>query len=564
MVRLFKTNNIRKIEEISGLWDFNVAGSDTVCKMPVPACWEMFPGYETFRGQAVYRKTVTITEQTNLRLVFKGVSHTGRVFFNGVYIGEHYNAYTPFDFVIPNVTPGEHEIKVEVDNSFGEHSALHMHNDYYTYGGITRPVVIEYLPNAYIERIEFIPTHNGTVWTAAIKAYVKQISNFNGTPTVRGKINDINFELTKNDEIDDYIIFSTTITVANAKAWSTEDPNLYLLNLTLLENGTAIDDLIERVGFREVTVQGEKILLNGKQIFLTGFNRHEDHAGYGCAIGFTALMKDISLLKDLNSNTVRTSHYPNDELFLDLCDEHGLYVWEENHARGLSLEKMQNPNFEKQCYDCNDEMVKNHFNHPSIIIWGILNECASNCAEGREMYAKQIAQIKALDATRLVSFATHFKYRDVCLDLPDIVSWNLYYGWYDDPRTAQLLGKNEYSSAEAFAKLVEYSDNDGGAGKPMLITEFGAGAIPGYRDRRRVKWSEERQCDILEDNLNLYLNHERLSGAIIWQFCDCLVTEGQWFAQRPRTKNNKGVVDEFRRPKLAYDTVKNMFGENKR
>jgi len=546
MVRLFKTNNIRKTEEIGGLWDFNIKDSDKTCKMPVPSCWEMFPDYSTFRGQAVYKKTVFVDKQTNLRLIFKGVSHTGRVFFDGVFIGEHYNAYTPFDFVLENVAAGEHEVLVEVDNSFGEHSALHMPNDYYTYGGITRPVVIEYLPNAYIERIEFVPKCSDGEWGASVRAIVKRIGDFDGDVSVKGVINGMEFELCKSEDGSN---FEATIKMQGIKSWSADEPNLYMLQLTLFDSGKPIDDMIERVGFREILIQGEKILLNGKQIFLKGFNRHEDHAGYGCAIGFTAMMKDIALLKDMNANTIRTSHYPNDELFLDLCDEHGFYVWEENHARGLNEENMRNPNFDKQCYDCNEEMVKNHFNHPSIIIWGILNECASNTEYGRKCYEAQIRQIKALDASRPVSFATHFKYRDLCLDLPDIISWNLYFKWYED-----------FDTLENFNKVVEYTDANGGAGKPILMTEFGAGAIPGYRDRRRVKWSEERQCDILEDNLGVYLNHKRLSGAIIWQFCDCLVTEEKWFAARPRTKNNKGVVDQFRNPKLAYDVVKEMFG----
>jgi len=548
MVRLFKTNNIRKTEELGGLWNFSIPGRDDECKMPVPSCWEMFPGYETHRGQAVYRKTVTVSKHTNLRLVFKGVSHTGRVYFDGKYIGEHYNAYTPFDFVIPDVASGEHEITVEVDNSFGEHSALHLPNDYYTYGGITRPVVIEYLPNAYIERIEFTPQMQDGNWVANIKAYVKQITVSPGTLTVDGELNGQKFIL----HLQGAHTYETTIIANDVIPWSNASPTLYMLNLTLSENGAPIDDLIERVGFREICLDGEKILLNGQQIFLKGFNRHEDHAGYGCAIGFTAMMKDVAILKDLNCNTVRTSHYPNDELFLDLCDEHGLYVWEENHARGLNEERMRNPNFDRQSHDCTREMVQNHYNHPSIIIWGVMNECASNTEYGRKCYTEQIAQIKSMDTSRPVSFATHWKFRDLCLDLADIISWNLYYGWYE-----------EIPTSEAFAKLVEYSDANGGTGKPMLLTEFGAGAIPGYRDRRRVKWSEERQCDILEDNLDVYLTHRRLSGAIIWQFCDCLVTEEEWFAQRPRTKNNKGIVDQFRNPKLAYDTVKEMFGNCK-
>ena len=101
----------------------------------------------------------------------------------------------------------------------------------------------------------------------------------------------------------------------------------------------------------------------------------------------------------------------------------------------------------------------------------------------------------------------------------------------------------------------------GGVDKPFLITETGAGAIYGFRAQSNVKWSEERQASILESQLNAVLSHKYMSGVFIWQFCDCRVSE-EWFANRPRGRNNKGVVDEYRRPKLSYDTVKRIFKDN--
>ncbi len=98
----------------------------------------------------------------------------------------------------------------------------------------------------------------------------------------------------------------------------------------------------------------------------------------------------------------------------------------------LSLKDMQNPNFEKQCEDCIREMIENHYNHPSIVIWGILNECASETDEGRRMYKKQYDQIKSLDTSRPTTSATCRHFTDICLDLPDVVSFNMYTKWYKD------------------------------------------------------------------------------------------------------------------------------------
>ncbi|MDF2804826.1 MAG: Beta-glucuronidase, partial [Anaerocolumna sp.] len=100
----------------------------------------------------------------------------------------------------------------------------------------------------------------------------------------------------------------------------------------------------------------------------------------------------------------------------------------------------------------------------------------------------------------------------------------------------------------------------GGAGKPVIVSEFGAAAIYGYRDRGRSKWSEERQSDIIQENIEVYKADDRLTGIYVWQFADCRVTEeGGWFATRARSHNNKGIVDEYRRPKMAYDVIKNLF-----
>ena len=212
----------------------------------------------------------------------------------------------------------------------------------------------------------------------------------------------------------------------------------------------------------------------------------------------------------------------------------------------LTLEQMQNPNFEGQCADCIAEMIENHYNHPAIVIWAILNECASDTQEGKVMYKKQLDQIRSLDQSRPTTFASCKYYGDVSLDLPDMVSFNCYFP----------MGK----IAGELDRLLNWIDTEaGGSDKAFIVSEFGCEALYGYRESAGPMWSEERQCRFLTENINTYMDHDRVTGLFIWMFADARISTERFGDWRPRGRNNKGVVDEYRRPKLSYHTVKELF-----
>jgi len=549
MIRLFEQHRIRKQKELDGIWEVEV--NTKKYSIPVPGCWEQHPDLLNYRGKATYLKKVTLQEKTNVRIEFKGVSHTAKVYFDNTLIANHYNAYTAFDGIVRNVEPGEHTLFVEVDNSFNENSSLHVPNDYYTYGGLIRPVVLEEVKDVYIKNVHFEPQRMGDKWKAKISVEIKNLSESIQPIKVNCRINEKECFAMEEMRAREEKTITMEAEFVDCKEWSMSSPVLYLLHTVLTgETGQELDDLIDRVGFRDVKIQGRNFLLNNKKAFLKGFNRHEDYGTLGCAIPFQVMNQDLDLMVEVGSNAVRTCHYPNDERFLDLCDERGIMVWEESHARGFGLERMMNPNFDAQSRDCIKEMIDQHFNHPSIVIWGILNECASETEEGRIKYAAQYEQVRELDRSRPVTSATCRHFKDICLDLPDIVSFNMYSGWYQD-----------ISVKEKHDQEMKWIDSVSGDCKPVIVSEFGAGAIYGYRDRGHCKWSEERQADIIKENLEVYAEDDRLMGTFIWQFADCKVTEEEWFATRPRSHNNKGLVDEYRRPKEAFDVVKDYFNK---
>jgi len=558
MLRTFTEHVVRPVDTLDGQWEF-VTAADRKDKhrlpnrynrtIHVPSAWESLPRLAAYRGKAWFRRTFPATDDLAVRIVFGGVSHTADVYVDGKKAGHHYDAFTPWHVVVPNLSAGEHELVVSVDNTFGPHSALHLENDYYTYGGITRPAELHYVENVYIERMHLTPRRQGDRWALDVRV---RLANWSDRPARRRLV----------VHLDESLLDLGTVTVRpkatrevsgslpglNVRPWTSERPNLYEVEALLIdpEEDSIVDDLIDRVGFRQIAVRGRKILLNGEPVRLRGHNRHEDHPQFGCAMPVEAMVHDLEIMRDLGCNFIRTCHYPNDRRFLDLCDEMGFYVWEESHARTVDF---KHPKFREQIETSTREMIDSHRNHPSIVIWGCLNECESHTPFGRREYARVLGLIKKLDPTRPVTFASNHADEDLCLDTVDIVSWNRYDGWYH----------GELADVEPMLKKMlrwlHSKRSRGGSGKPVILSEFGAGAIYGHRSPNRAKWTEEYQCDVLDETLRVYLNHPNVAGVAIWQFCDVRITRGWWRA-RPRTMNNKGTVDEYRRPKLAYDVVK--------
>ena len=553
MIRTFQTHCIRKQEELTErLWTFTALSGDKAGEsFPVhtPSAWETYPGFGLYRGEGRYE--TNFSAGGNVRIECKGVSHTAKVYVDGKLIAEHYNAYTPFSAVVQGLSRGEHTLAIVADNRFSDISALHVPNDYMSYGGVTRPVAVEEVADVYLERVHVTPSFDGTHWHTSVDATVVNLAEERPV-TLRISIAEKECVLSPQMLPEGESVLHAEFALEDVQIWSPETPKLYTVKAVLNVGGKEVDDLFDRFGFREIKIEGKHILLNGEPLRIRGLCRHEDHPHFGCALPYEAMMHDLLLLKDLGANSVRTAHYPNDERFLDLCDELGILVWEENHARGLSLEQMQNPNFEPQAEQVTREMVLFHYNHPSIYIWGILNECASDSEFGKECYEKQFALIRSLDKTRPCSFASCKFKTDLCFGLPDVVSYNIYPKWYHDTPVDAYLN-DLYTWVQTKTE---------GKGKPFLVTEIGAGGIYGYRTPYASKWSEEYQQKALSEQLTGVLSYPDCSGVYIWQFSDIRISE-EWWGERPRTMNNKGVVDEYRRPKLCYETVKRIFREDK-
>jgi beta-glucuronidase len=556
--RRYRQHDVRRVTNLNGIWDFEFIGDENPDKMEVtaltfpdrmavPACYDATPAYVGHRGLAAYRTRILLLDHTPHRLVFESIHHWCQVFIEGELKKEHSGGFTRFYVDLVDLDPGEVEIIVLVDNRFDpDRSPLHYeYFDWYHYGGITRGVALHRLGELWIDSIRVITE---SIAPPEISIEMKYDS--------AAGHNEICFSVAFDNDIlllESLVLppgpgtLNRSVKLAGASLWHPDTPNLHTLYVRLAE-----DDYRERIGLRKVSVQGQHITINDQPFRLLGFNRHEAHPQFGHSVPEVIQVSDVQQLQDMGCNFVRGSHYPQDPHFLDLCDEAGLCVWSEAIGWQHTAVHITDPHFLQAQINHINEMVAATTNHPSVILWGILNESDSNDEACRPGYETLLNHIRQQDTSRPVTYATHRPYNDVCLDLVDVISINCYPGWY---------GSEISSIPEDIDSIIGHIDSCGYSTKPIIISEIGAGAIPGWRDWNGARWSEQYQAQLVEKVIRyLFIERKRVCGLSLWQFCDCRISEAvKKILGRPRGFNNKGVVDEYRRPKLAYEVVKKEF-----
>jgi beta-glucuronidase len=558
----YREYDVRSVTDLSGVWDFaflgdrdpdavDVASIQFTDRMAVPGCFDATPTYAGRRGLAAYRTYALLRDDVPHRLVFNGVHHWCRVFVDGTRLRDHVGGFTRFAADVPGDAgerrSAEVAVVVLVDNRFDyDRCPLHLdYFDWYHFGGIARPVELHRLGEAWIDALRVVTEEVATPKVGVTIDYGAAAPAGRAALTITCDGREVLSEAVDLKGPAGHI--RRTLELPGATLWSPGSPNLHSLHVRLGE-----DDVRQRVGIRRVSVDGRRVLINGESVRLLGVCRHEAHPQFGHGLPESLLVADVQQLRDMGCNFVRGSHYPQDPRFLDLCDEAGLCVWNEAIGWQHGSNHLTDPHFVRAQLAHIDEMVAVSFNHPSVIMWGILNESHSHDAACRPTYETLLGRLRELDPSRPVTYACNHPFDDVCLDLADVVSINCYPGWY--------VGEIADIPAE-LDRIVAHLDSTGQAGKPLIISEIGAGAVPGWRDWNEDRWTEQYQAKLLDAVIrHLFVEQDRACGLSIWQFCDCRTSELGWKALgRPRGFNNKGILDEYRRPKLAYEVVKRHF-----
>lgn len=428
-----------------------------------------------------YRHTFSVPNDWDGREVFihfDGVESAFYIWVNGQKVGYSQGSRTPAEFNITKyLKPGKNLLAVEVyrwcDGSYLEDQ------DFWRLSGIYRNVYLFSTPQLHIRDFEIIPDfdknyENGTL---TVKCGIKNYSDIKlDKATLITALWDKNNKITEKDFLFSKIRannqwgISFDLEVENPRKWTAETPNLYTLTLALKDyDDNVLEVLSTRVGFRKVELKDSQLWVNGEPVLLKGANRHEHDPDTGHFVSVDSMIQDIVIMKKFNLNTVRTSHYPNDPVWYDLCDEYGLYLVDEanieSHGMGYSMARSlgNKPIWEKAHIDRMERMMVRDRNHPSVIIWSMGNEAGPGCNfEATSKYAK------ALDPTRPIHYERMNSVADIDSTMYPGVDWLIGRGQNDNGKPfficeyAHAMGNSVGNLREYWEAIETYKPLIGG------------------------------------------------------------------------------------------------------
>jgi len=561
--RLFRTTSIREQINLSGFWEFisdpNEKGDDekyfeswpvVETLMWVPGTWNSTARHWQYIGQAWYRRTVEMPKSGNLRIRFGGIFYYCEIWFDGRKIGSHEGGYTPFEFIIPNLNKGDHKLIVKVNSKLSSETVPKADTDWFPYGGIYRPVYAEIIPDVRIQEIKASPAMKSDK-KALIKTQV--LINNISTRTITKDL-----KLILNGQIKQAISVKCDIGVSkhdlelvinDFKSWSPESPYLYNLGA---EIGHKEDDQFTRIGIRSFSKDSYKLFLNGEPFKFMGVNHHDDQPDWGSAMPPELIKKDIEIIKSLNANGIR-SHYPPCELLLDFCDQYGLVFFDEIPAWQLTPPMMANPIVKQKMKDQFVEMVDRDYNHPSVFCWSIGNEWRE-MGKSYDDLKEILEYAQGIDSTHFVTLVIGGANFDKSFEFSDLYTTNWdEYEWYGDITIPDsTIAKSRIERLDAIHRT--FPDH------PIILSEVGgAGAQAGWYNWGNVKWSEEFQAINVTESVKFSLYTEWMSGGFVWQFCDTRSAPTRILTARLRGWNVKGIVDNYRHPKMSYYKLQELF-----
>lgn len=448
---------MRRRQKLMDRWKFT--GPDgTVSEVQLPHTWNNVDGQDGgndyWRGTCRYERDFDMPEfkkdEELVYLEFQGVNASAKVFINGTPVCSHDGGYSTFRADITKFLAEKNHLTVEADNSVNDR-VYPQKADFTFYGGIYRDVNLLIVNHCHFDLdyygdsgLRITPEVKGSDGAVRVQTFLDVCQAKAGWEQKEAEKSSDFEKLPQDLEIQVEILdaegtkavcgsgMDCRMTVPAVHLWDgIQDPYLYQARARLYREGQVVDEISSRFGFRSFSVDPKKgFFLNGRSYPLRGVSRHQDWKGIGNALDRAHHQKDMELIREIGANTIRLAHYQHDQYFYDLCDEYGMVVWAEIPYISEHL-----PNGRDNTASQARELVVQNYNHPCIVCWGVSNEITISTKDKKDMLDnhRMLNELyHQMDPSRLTTLACYA----VCgpfnrsAHITDVVSWNLYLGWY--------------------------------------------------------------------------------------------------------------------------------------
>ena len=512
---------MRQIINLNAGWVFNKQNEipAELCadweKVDLPHSWNAVDGQDGgndyFRGTACYAKTLTKAElpiAQQYYLEIRGANSSADVYLDGKHLAHHDGGYSTWRVNITENLQDSSLLVIAVDNAANDRVYPQM-ADFTFYGGPYRDVNIIAVADSHFDLdyyggpgIQVTPVIDGANANVEVKVY---LTDSKDGQTIRYTLTDkegnIVGQTTTADTKADFVI-------ENVHKWhGRKDPYLYTAKAELVEDETVVDNVSTTFGCRSYEIDPDRgFILNGEEYPLRGVSRHQDRWGKGNALSKEDHKEDMELICEVGATTIRLAHYQHDQYFYDLCDEYGQVIWAEIPYISKHL-----PDGRENTISQMKELVIQNYNHPSIVVWGLSNEISIGGSDADLLENHRILNdlCHEMDKTRKTTIAavSMCKMEDPYLQIPDVVSYNHYFGWY---------GGDTSMNGPWFDKFHAMHPQI-----PIGCSEYGCEALNWHTsDPRQGDYTEEYQAFYHEELIKQLFSRKYMWATHVWNMFD--------------------------------------------
>ena len=600
----------RQIRSLDGLWEFRLdknregetgkwfhlpALPPPTILMPVPASYNDITqdiNINRYVGLVWYARDFYI-HNTAPRWVlrFQAAHYDTYVWVNGQSAVTHSGGHLPFEaditpFIQTNATYSKVRIVALVNNTLSystlppgltvsvtpTRQKLQASFDFFNYAGIDRSVILYSTSTAYIEditidtqSIAYDDQHRATLATLNYSIITADTNPSNALRVLVELLDANGVVVANNTASEDRLI------VNKPNLWEpcgmnhthpcTEESYLYSLQVTLFNDPSpsSVADIyrIPHVGIRTISLTNSQFIVNGRPFYFHGANAHEDSDMRGKGFDTTILTKHFNLYGWLHGNAFRTSHYPYADEFYQLADRYGLAIIGETPAVGMLYAGCFSNKTLEHHKEVVTEMINRDKNHPSVLMWSLANEPASELKESKDYFRQLVEFTRPIAVSRPITFVSNRNANsDQWVEFIDVICANRYYGWYSSPGDLDSIPGSIQGDMQSWRKAYPT--------KPIIVSEYGAETLPGLHSNPPLMFTEEYQSDfytayhVVFDSLSS-IQHPTtgyMIGELVWNMYDFATDQS---LQRIGALNHKGLFTRQRQPKAAALVLKNRY-----